>query len=211
MSTGRLVVRDDAEVPSAAIAEYEATRRDLVRGGLLSGLACVGASAVPLLLGVRNAFAQVSGDAPAIAAAVDLEQRMVFAYGAALGAAGLDRATRSLLTLLLGHERQHAGEMLVDLQQISGTPPASPQRANDLRGAALGLAGASSRHEVLTFAAELEAMAIASYRDAMAHLSDARTIQSAATVMAAEGQHLVLLRTALAREPIPTGLEVGRV
>ena len=50
------------------------------------GLAVVGASAVPLLLGVRNAFAQVSGDEPTIAAAVGLEQVMAFAYGAALGA-----------------------------------------------------------------------------------------------------------------------------
>ena len=209
--TDRVVIRDDADVASASVASYEATRRDLVRRGLLGGMAVVGASAVPLLLGVRNAFAQVSGDSPTIAAAVGLEQTMVFAYGAALGTRGLDPATRSLLPLFHGHEQEHVGEMLTDLQQVAGAAPARPRSTSSLTGAALGLANARSRHDILTFAAELEAMAIAAYHDAMRLLQDARTIQSSATVMAAEGQHLVVLRTALGREPIPRALEVGRV
>ena len=48
----------DGEADTAAIAEYEAGRREALRLGMFAGGAVISATMVPALLGARNAFAQ---------------------------------------------------------------------------------------------------------------------------------------------------------
>lgn len=60
------------------------------------------------------------------------------------------------------------------------------------------------------FALELEAMAVAAYHDAHRRLRDVALLKTAASVMATEGQHLVVVRRALGRAPVPRAFETER-
>ena len=200
----------DGEADTATVAEYETCRRELVRRGLLASATVLSASSIPLLLRVRNAFGQVSGDAPTIRAAVGLEQVAVYAYGVALTVAHLDARTRALLSLLREHEQEHAGAMTSALSDVGGSPPRPPRSLISVDSVAPGLGRARNRAEVLTFAMELEAASVAAYHDAHRRLQDARTLQSAASIMGSEGQHLVLLRSALGHDPLPHAFEMGQ-
>jgi hypothetical protein len=84
----KLVIIDGA-VDTAVIAEYEATRREAVRRGIVLGGAVIAATAGPTLLRVGTEFAQSDGDA-ILKAAVGLEQTAVVAYDAAVGSGLLD-------------------------------------------------------------------------------------------------------------------------
>jgi len=52
--------------------------------------------------------------------------------------------------------------------------------------------------------------AIAAYYEAQQSLRRAEFLQTAAAIMANEGQHLALLREALHREPVPNAFETGQ-
>jgi hypothetical protein len=51
---------------------------------------------------------------------------------------------------------------------------------------------------------------VAAYYDAQARFVEAKLLQTAASIMGCEGQHLVVLRLAARRPPVPHGLESGR-
>jgi hypothetical protein len=53
-------------------------------------------------------------------------------------------------------------------------------------------------------------MAVAAYYEAHRKLRDTKVLQTAAQIMAAEGQHLVVLRQALRRNPAPHAFETGK-
>ena len=67
-----------------------------------------------------------------------------------------------------------------------------------------------SRADVVSFAIELETAAVAAYHDAAAKLVEGKLLQAGASIMANEGQHLVVLRRAAGSEPVPNALETGK-
>lgn len=178
------------------------TRRELTAGIVAAPLAA--------LLAAPGATGQVSQDAPFIRALVVTEQATELAYRLAAGAVGLDRRTRTLLELIHSHERAHLHEMITDLQQVS-TEQVPALRPAQLFGPALGLARARGAQAALGFAAALEAGVMRFQLSVLGKLQDARTLQSLGSVLGSEAQHLVLLREALGREPLPAALETGRV
>jgi len=211
----RLVIHDDADVPTSQIAEYESTRRDLLRRGIAVGGATVAASSVPLLLGVRNAFAQASGDRAILMSAIGLEQVAVFAYRAAIGSGALDPATKKVARRFKTQEQEHADGLRTALTGMGGTAPAAPQRVGEV-DRALGSLGirtplGSLKHQkqILIFAIELEMAAVAAYYDAHQKLESPKLLTTGAQIMANEGQHLVILRSALGRDPLPNAFESG--
>jgi rubrerythrin len=203
MSEDRLIITD-GECDTAQIAEYEATRRDAVRRGLLAGGAIVAASSIPLLLNVRNAFGQASGDAAILEAAVGLEQTAVVAYDTAAGALPQIRSTARLFR---DQEQEHADGLAAALEDLGGTPPEPPE-ANEVKG----LSAVKSVPQALTFAVELENMAVIAYIDAHRKLKSPALLKTGAQIMANEGQHLVVLRQALGATPaesVPSAFEAG--
>ena len=50
---------------------------------------------------------------------------------------------------------------------------------------------------------------MATYYRAAPRLEDAKLLQLSATIMANEGQHLVILRRALGKDPVPNAFETG--
>lgn len=192
------------ETPAAAIAGHEATRRDAMRRGIALGGTLLAATSIPLLLGVRSAFAQADGDASILEAALRLEQTAVVAYDTALSRGLLDAATSAVVRQLRDQEQEHADALRTELEALGGSAPAPPKP--DEVG---GLAGLKRQADVVRFAIELETAAVAAYYDAAQKLEASKLLQTVVSIMASEGQHLVVLRQALKRDPVPNAFETG--
>ncbi|HEY3188553.1 MAG TPA: ferritin-like domain-containing protein [Solirubrobacteraceae bacterium] len=198
MTSDRLVIRD-GDVDTAVVAEYERSRRELVRRGMVAAGAALAASTIPLLARVRNAFAQADDDAAILRAAIEIEQAAAEAYQRSQSQLG------GLARLFRNHERQHLAALTVALRQMGGTPP-SP----DVQAQLKGLAGASSKRDRAVFLIDLENAAVRAYEDAHRALRDARLMQTATTILGNEAQHLVVLRQLAGRPPVPSAFERGR-
>jgi len=200
----RLRVEDGA-ADTAAVVELETSRRDAMRLGLTTGAALVGACTVPALLSVRNAFAAADGDAAILSSAIVLENTAVAAYEAAVKSRLLDPKVTAVARLFRRHESEHADALSAALKGLGGSPPT----ATDPRLLA-PLHRLRSQAALLQFAIELETMAVAAYYEAHRKLRDTKLLQTGAQIMAAEGQHLVVLRQALKRNPAPNAFETGK-
>lgn len=200
----------DGDVDTAVVAEYEATRRDMVRRGLAAGgAAALAATSIPLLLGVRNAFARAEGDAAILESAIGIEQIAVFAYARAASSGLLDARTKRVAMLFGDQEQEHADGLITALETLGGTPPAKPTSLKDLDAVQPGFGDARSQAEVASFAIELETVGIAAYYDALSKLEEARLVQTAASIMANEGQHITVLRQAVGKPAVPNAFETG--
>ena len=201
----RLII-EDGDADTAAIAAYEATRRDAVRRGLAAGGAVLGAALVPALLSVRQVFAAApQNDAGILASAIRLENTAVAAYAAALKSGVLTPQFRRTAALFGRQEAEHAAALTAALKSLGGTPPAG----TDAKLLA-PLKSARSQQQVAQFAIELETMAVAAYYDASKKLRQARLLQTSAQIMSNEGQHLAVLRQALGTNPVPHAFENGK-
>ena len=201
-----LTIRD-GEADTAAIAEYERSRRELVTRGLALGGAVVAAGAVPLLLAVRGAFAQAESDRDVLEAAIALERRAVVAYTAAADSGKLG-GTEPIARVFAGQEQEHADGLTKALTDLGGSVPSSkstePEQVSGLTRAVRGDA-----RDILVFTVELEAMAVAAYYDAQGKLEAAELIATVGSIMGNQAQHLVVLRQALARDPSPHAFVTG--
>jgi hypothetical protein len=209
MAAGARIVIADGNADSAQVAAFERDRRELIRRGLGLGGAVVAASAVPLLLAVRNAFADSDTDGTILERAITLERVAVLAYDTILGGDGLTDRIVGQVRLLRGHEQQHADVMTKALTDLGGTPPPAPSGVKDVDKVVKGLSDVRTQADVLSFAIELETALVAAYYDAQAKLVEAKLLQTAASIMADEGQHLVVLRQAAGLPPVPNALETG--
>ncbi|HWC25858.1 MAG TPA: ferritin-like domain-containing protein [Solirubrobacteraceae bacterium] len=206
--TGRVVIAD-GDADTAQVAAFERDRRELLRRGFGLGGAAIAAASIPLLLSVRNAFAESRGDAAILSDAIDLERVAVLAYDTVIERGLLSPALRATARRFRAHEQEHADALTTALTDVGGTPPAPPTGIADVDEVVKGLGDVRSQAEVVSFAIELETAAVAAYHDAQAKLVEARLLQTGASIMASEGQHLVVLRTAAGRNPIPNAFETG--
>jgi rubrerythrin len=201
----RLII-EDGDADTSLIVAYEATRRDAVRRGLAAGGAVLGASLVPALLSVREAFAAgPQNDAGILASAIRLENTAVAAYAAAVQSGVLTPQFRRTAALFGRQEAEHAAALTAALKSLGGTPPAG----TDAKLLA-PLKSARSQKQVAQFAIELETMLVAAYYDASKKLQQARLLQTSAQIMSNEGQHLAVLRQALGKDPVPHAFENGK-
>jgi len=204
MSEKRLTIRD-GDVDTTVIADFEATRRDAVRRGLILGGGVIAASSVPLLLRVRNAFAQSEGDAGILEAAIGLEQTAVVAYETAAKSGKLKPPVEAAARLFQKQEQEHADALVAALHDLGGTPPAAP-RASDVEG----LSDVRNQNDILNFAIELEKMTVVAYVDAAGKLRSPELVKTGAQIVSNEAQHLVVLREALGKDPVPGAFEAGQ-
>jgi rubrerythrin len=198
----------DGDADTAQIAAFERDRRELIRRGLGLGGAVIAASSIPLLLSVRSAFAASNGDADILAKAITLERVAVLAYGVAIDSKLLSPTLASVARRFRGHEQQHADALVTALVDLGGSPPAPPT-VKDIDGVVKGIEDVRSQADVASFAIELEMAAVAAYYDAHSKLVDAKLLQTGASIMANEAQHLVVLRQAVKRDPVPHAFETG--
>jgi rubrerythrin len=167
----------------------ETTRRGLLLGG---------AAAVPLLGTAGEALAAARGDRQIVTAAIVLEQHAVAIYDAALETGRLDPSLQKIVRHLRDQEREHADGLARALRGLGGRrpPPGST------------LEGFPRGHRFANFALQMEDELIAAYYEAMPRLRPGLR-QPLASIMASEAQHLVVLRQALGRDPLPQAFETG--
>jgi rubrerythrin len=204
MASRERIVIADGPADTAQVAALERDRRELIRRGLAAGGAIVAASSVPLLLSVRDAFAAESGDAEILGKAIGLEQMAVLAYDGIIAGGLLSARSEMVLTRFRDHEQEHADALTTALTDLGGTPP-EQATASDVEG----LGDLQTQADVMRFAIEFEAAAVAAYLDAQRKLIDGKLLQSSASIMAGDAQHLVVLRQLARAEPVPNAFETG--
>ena len=180
-----------------------ATRRELVRtaGGV--------ALAAPLLLRASDALAADTGDEATILGAVHLEQAAVVTYRTGATSGGLDAALTKTFITFAGQEQEHLDALIKQLQSLGGVVPPLPT-PEQVKVGGKTVASLQSQAELLGFATDLELQTVAFYYKAQQSLRRAEFLQTTASIMANEGQHLVVLREALNRPPVPNAFEVGK-
>jgi rubrerythrin len=199
----------DGDADTAQVAEFERDRRELLRRGIALGGATVAASSIPLLLSVRNAFAAREGDVEILDSAITLERVAVLAYDRLAGGDLLSPRVARIAKLFASQEQAHADRLVSSLRGYRVAIPAEPSGVAAIDAVVKGIADVKSQADVLNFAIELETTAVAAYYDAQRKLVDARLLQITASIMANEGQHLVVLRQAAGKTPAPNALETG--
>ena len=137
--------------------------------------------------------------------AVELEQYAVVAYDAA--ATKLDGELARTSRLFREQEREHARGLRGVLRHIDGDLPLQPEGPHEIEG--LESALDAGPEAFARFAIRLEEAAVALYYEAQAVLRDRSLLTAVTGIMANEGQHLVVLRESLGREPLPGAFETG--
>lgn len=213
----RLTIRDDGDVPTPEVVEFEASRREAVKRGLALTGGVLSASSIPILLSVRNAFAAASGDAAVLQSAIGLEQVAVFSYQAAYKSGMLSPVLKAVARKFGMQEQEHVAALIRALAQVGGgSPPAKPTSATQVDtavgtlGIAKGLSKLKSQADTVVYAIELETAAVSAYYEAHSKLQRAALLMASAQIMSNEGQHLVVLRTAMRRNPVPNAFETGK-
>jgi rubrerythrin len=209
MGSGERTAISDGPADTAQVAAFERDRRELIRRGLGLGGAVIAAPSIPLLLSVRNAFAASSADADIITAAIHLEQVAVLAYTTVLDGKLLTPGFAGIVRRFRDHEQAHVTVLTKALADLGGTTPPPPATAKDVDAVVKGLGDVRSQGDVARFAIELELAAIAAYYDAHRKLLDGKLLQTGASIMANEAQHLVVLRQAVKQDPVPNAFETG--
>ena len=209
MASERILIVD-GDADTAQVAEFERSRRDLIRKGLGFGGAVVAASSIPLLLSVRNAFAAGNGDGDILEQAIGLENIAVLAYDTAIDSGLLSQGFTRVARRFRDHEQEHADALSTALMDLGGTPPAKKQTVKDIDAVVKGIRDVKSQGDIVDFAIELEMAGVAAYYDAHRKLVDAKLLQTGASIMANEAQHLVVLRQAVKRPPVPNAFVTGK-
>jgi len=210
MATAPRILIADGDADTAQIAEFERGRRELLRRGFGLGGVAIAASSIPLLLAVHNAFAQAGDDGKILESAINLERVAVIAYGTAIDSGLLSAPLQRVARRFRDHEQEHADALTSALTDLGGTPPEAPEGVNDVDAVVKGLRDVKSEADVANFAIELETAAVAAYYDAHSRLIEAKLLQVGASIMANEGQHLVVLRQAVDKDPVPNAFETGK-
>jgi len=129
------------------------------------------------------ALAQQSADDTFLERTIELELQLAEAY---------DGEDFEQAALFAEQCREHARGLGTALRNRGGRPPEEP---GGFRGGPLAL----------------EREAVRTCHDAIGEVSDGRLLPTFAAVMANHGQHLVVLRQRMGRDPIPSAFETGAV
>ena len=193
---------------SSSIESTGPTRRELVRRGFAVSGALAATATLPALIGARAASAKLPDDDVGIVAALlTLEQRAVLVYESAARGGKLRSVPNAAANRFRRHEQEHADALAAALRELGGSAPQPPSSADDVDGLSDALA---TEKELLDFAIGFETTVVATYNEAISKLKDGRLLQTVASIVAGQGQHLVVLRQAAGRDPLPNALESGR-
>jgi hypothetical protein len=148
----------------------------------LLGLGCAAAAALPLLRRAAPAGAQGRDDREPLGRLLGLEQEAGLLYGT------LQAGRRLPARLFRAHSREHARGLELALRNRGGRAPAPRARA-----------GRASAEQAL----RLETRAVGAYWRAIGELGDEALLPTLAAIMANHGQHALVLREELGRDPLP--------
>jgi len=159
------------------------------------------AAGAPLALSALTPAVRAASTRTTLSELIALERRLESAYEAAARRGTLDHG---LAELLRDHEGEHA-EGLSRAVRARGGGDASPRATVPSPALNRALAGGSrafARHAI-----ELENQAVVAYLAAIETIREPALLQPLGSIMASEGQHLVLLREAAGIEPLSRSFE----
>ena len=180
------------------------TRRQVLGRGLAAEAVLPARRAAPAL-----ARAPLRTDAELVESLVGLEEAAALAYRTAASGGMAGPSHERMLRRFGRHEQAHAEALLTVLEALGGTPPRPPRTLADVDRILPGLGEARTPQQVLEYALGLESAAVAAYHDAHAKVLEPKLLPTLASIMAAQGQHLVVLRMALGRPAVPRAFETG--
>lgn len=163
------------------------------------------AAAAPLLL-AAPAPARAAGtetDADLFATALELAMVTALAYREGARSGRLDPALTRTATRFAALEAVHAAALRTGLEALGGGEPPRPT-------AVRGLNRVEDQAGFVSFAIGLEELAIAGYLEAIRRLTDPGLLRTMASIMAADGEQLaVLRRLAGGSAPVTRAFETG--
>ena len=168
--------------------------------------ALAGAAALPLFA-AGEAHGVPRDDRALLQALLDIERRAAIAYSEAAASRKLGRRMTGLAELFSEQNREHVTGLTESLRNRGGRPTRKPDSPTEVAGLLEALD--ADRRGLLRFLAGLAEIAIARYLDAIEHLRDPRLRTAAVTIVAAEGQHLAVLREALGERAVPSAFAGG--
>jgi ferritin-like protein len=146
--------------------------------------------------------ASAARDAEAFVSAIDLENRLIYAYSTAIDVGRLSPGARQLSMEFRDHHRAHADALTSALEGAGGRAPDRRPRY-DLTGKDGRAPDLLSDGGLLSFAAFFENVAAEAYLVAAGAVSTTELTQAMASIMAIEARHSAVLREAGKREAIP--------
>ena len=143
-----------------------------------------------------TASAQAAREADALTRALRLEHTAVFAYDRVLASGLLGADGRRLAERLRGHEARHAEALAKAASDLGWPLPEPPDRLEQVEVPPVraALEAVWDRRSAVAALVGVERLQVEAHEAAIARLRDARHIQLAATVLAAEASHLVAWR-----------------
>ena len=173
-----------------------ATRREL-----LVAVAAAPLAAVP----ARAADPDRERALRAVRGAIAGEQTTAVAFEAIANSDVLGEDHVETMRVLLDHAKAHVAALEKLFKSQSGEdPPLAPTRTQ-----IDGLEDLRREREALRLALELQAEAIGAHLDAIRLYRNPAMLRLIAGAMGTDSQHLVMLRSLLAREPVPEPFERG--
>jgi hypothetical protein len=177
----------------------ELTRREAIAAAALGPLA----AAAPALAAADDLMKQQ--EKAGVAAAVAGEQATMVAFEAIANSGLLNPLATATMRLLLVHAKDHSDQLALDFEQELGDrPPLAPKRIQ-----ISGLLGLRTATQALTLALKLQERAIAAHLTAVRVTHDAVLLKDIAGMIGSDGQHAVVLRQLLHRDPVPSPFERG--
>ncbi|MGI8846109.1 MAG: ferritin-like domain-containing protein [Thermoleophilaceae bacterium] len=184
--------------------------RALTRRGLL-GRAALGTAAAALVTGsdlvTGVALGQARTDDEILTSSIALEQLAAFSYEQ-IATRGSLAGGNDVAASFARQEHEHADALATVLAQRGGGVPAPPRRLKDVPGLQRAIAGGPRTSAA--FALEIEQAAVTAYYAAQGKIEHHELLRTTASIMASEAQHLVVLRSALHRDPAPDPFVTGR-
>ncbi len=177
--------------------DHGATRRELIRGGIIAGGGVL-TGAGGLVAASSAQAAASSGEARALTHALELEQLMVIAYRRVLGSPVIRPDTRPQLTTMFDHEVQHLNLLKRALTERGETVPKPPslsdaQAALSRHNVHWSLTALTNQHQCLKLLVDVESLVENGYFKALSAVQDTTLITTCAEIMGCEAQHWTVL------------------
>lgn len=178
------------------------TRRVALTGAAAASasLACGGSPIVPVAAADKK---QERVDA-SLSAALTIELSAVEAYGLLVSSGVVQGRARRAISACRRADRRHGHALSLALTSAGAPAPAAPA-AGDIAG----LSGATSEPSALALAISLEQQAVTAYLAALHAIGRQPLVRTLAEIIAADAQHLALLRGLAGLPQVPAPFENG--
>lgn len=143
-----------------------------------------------------NLLAPTTADVDILNGAISLEQQAQWTYAAAAKTNLLSPDVLKVATQIAGQHQQHEQALAAAVTKLGGTPPTAKSSYD--------LPTIKTQTDILNYALKLETQAANAYFDAFTKLSDNALQLAGISIMNDEVQHVVVLRSALGLDPVPS-------